>query len=163
MFHEDNGFRDMFIYGSIAMLAALALPSKRAHAAEIYLCGDGRMVELTADTRPDALRSEACVKSWYNERQKALTAKLGKPAPVGAQIAQTTAYQIQTSAIEPALDGDDMTNDAKKPGAPSKLASADGRHGNKKIARNRSQPSQTNRVARADKGLRYMGDGIYAQ
>ena len=163
MFHEDNGFRDMFIYGSIAMLAALALPSKRAHAAEIYLCGDGRTIELTADTRSDAMRTDACVKSWYSERQKALTAKLGKPVVVAAQVAQTTAYQIQTSAIEPTVDGEDMANEGKKPAAPSKLALADVRHGKKKVARNRSQPSHTNRVARADKGLRYMGDGIYAQ
>ena len=166
MFYEDNGFRDMFIYGSIAMLAALTLPSQRAHAAEIYLCGDGRTVELAADTRSDALRTDACVTSWYNERQKTLAAKLGKPSSAVAQVAQTTAYQIQTSAIEPALDGDDVAADdagsTRKRGALSKMALADARHAGK-TGRTRAPASHTGRVARADRGLRYMGDGIYAQ
>ena len=158
VFHEDNGFRDMFIYGSVAMLAALALPSKKAHAAEFYLCGDGRMLELTNANRTIVQRQDKCVTSWYVERQKSANTKAGKPADDMPAVAQSTGYQIQTSAIEPLINAIEVPEGHPMASEPAKR---------EKIAtdrRARREPARKTVAAnRPQRGLRHMGDGIYAE
>ena len=159
MFHEDNGFREMFIYGSVAMLAALALPAKKAHAAEIFLCGDGRMLELTHANRAGANRADACVTSWFIERQKAISSKDGRTPAAGAAVSHEVAYQIQTSAIEPLINAVELPEGPRAVTQPARR---------EKIAadRSRARREPTRKVAsagRAPKGMRHMGDGIFAE
>ena len=167
VFHEDNGFRDMFIYGSMAMLAALALPSKKAHAAEFYLCGDGRTVELTNSSRLVAMEQDACVKSWYDERMKVVSSKSGKAAGVvrasaGANAKtekSSTGYQIQTSAIEPLINAIEVPEGKAiihKPAPRREMA-------RKERSVQPARVRKTAEVSRPSRGLRHMGDGIYAQ
>jgi hypothetical protein len=148
----------MFIYGSIAMLAALALPSKKAQAAEIYLCGDGRMIELNNSNRTTAGREDTCITSWYNERDKAVVSKSGKPAGQGVAAAKSSGYQIQTAAIEPLVNAVEVPEGTAMP-KPSALRE-------KLAGERRTQRAPARKSAavnRAHKGLRYMGDGIYAE
>lgn len=162
MFYEDNGFRDMFIYGSMAMLAALAMPSKKAHAGEFYLCGDGRTIELTNSNRTQATRQDPCVTAWYAERQKMVSSKSGKPAVVaqaGSEAVQSSVgYEIQTSAIEPLINAIEVPEGKAiihKPIPRRDVASSE-----------RPRKERSRKVAdagRPAKGLRNMGDGIFAQ
>lgn len=167
VFHEDNGFRDMFIYGSMAMLAALALPSKKAHAAEFYLCGDGRTVELTNSSRLVAMEQDACVKSWYEERMKVASSKSGKaPGAVRAGVSvsakaerSSAGYQIQTSAIEPLINAIEVPEDKAiihKPASHREMA-------RKERSVQSARARKIAEVSRPSRGLRHMGDGIYAQ
>ena len=162
MFYEDNGFRDMFIYGSIAMLAVLAMPSKKAHAAEFYLCGDGRTFELTNANRAQATKQDPCVTAWYSERQKTVSSKSGKPAVVvqaNSEAVQSSAgYEIQTSAIEPLINAIEVPEGKaiiQKPIPRRDIASSE--RPRKERAR------RTADAGRPAKGLRHMGDGIFAQ
>jgi hypothetical protein len=162
VFYEDNGFRDMLIYGSMAMLAALAMPSKKAHAAEFYLCSDGRTLELTNSNRPQAMQQDACVTSWYAERQKVVTSKSGKPmGPVLASAAATKSsvgYEIQTSAIEPLINAIEVPEGKAiihKP-LPRRELSASERPRKERARR-------TADASRPTRGLRNMGDGIFAE
>ena len=145
VFYEDNGFRDMFIYGSIAMLAALALPSKKAHAAEIYLCGDGRMVEVNNANRITTARQDTCVTSWGSDRQKVTMHKGGMAA------APSSGYQIQTAAIE-------LPERSALPKTPALREKVASEHHAKR------EPSRKSAaMSRSPKGPKYMGDGIYAE
>jgi hypothetical protein len=171
VFYEDNGFRDMFIYGSIAMLAALALPAKRAHAAEMYLCGDGRILEVTNSNRGAAARADTCVSTWQNERQKAVMTKAGKANDSALAPMQTTAYQIQTSGIDSVVNATElpevdakptpvrerlaMSREAMRATPRTKLGTKDGR-------RKHAAHSHASRDP-GFKGLRHMGDGIFAE
>lgn len=159
VFYEDNGFRDMFIYGSIAMLAALALPSKKAHAAEIYLCDDGRMLEVNNANRTTTARRDSCVTSWYSARETADIKKSGKTAAgPHMEVAQSSGYQIQTSAIEPLVNAIEVPEGTAMPKTRAlreKLA------GERRIQREPSRKSAA--MSRPRKGLRHMGDGIYAE
>lgn len=161
MFYDDNGIRDMFIYGSLAMLAALAMPAKKAHAAEVYLCGDGRMVEVTNGSRQTTASADSCVTSWYQEREKVTLSKSGQSATqVATAMAQTKAYQIQTAAIEPlvnAIEVPERSPTAKPTALREKFA------GERRVApRMPTRQGRTQREARHFSGLRHVGDGIYA-
>ena len=169
MFHDDNGFRDMFIYGSMAMLAALAMPSKKAHAAEFYLCGDGRVLELTNSNRQQALGGDACVTSWYSERLKTISKKSGKAVETAkahiGPASRSAGYQIQTSAIEALTNAIEVPEGkaiilnpaVEKPAIKRESVALkkrkNGRDRNLKIAQ----------VSRRSAALRDMGDGILAQ
>ena len=162
MFYEDNGFRDMLIYGSAALLATLAMPAKRAHAAEIYLCADGRMLEVDNASRTQAIQ-DTCVASWYAERDKAIDVKLGRGKGLVAAWAtgeQTSGYQIQTAAIEPLVNAVELPDRPAASGKP-RLAAVPPEERRARVAKPRHGHS-SGRTAAA-KGLRYMGDGIYAE
>lgn len=169
MFNEDNGFRDMFIYGSMAMLAALAMPGKKAHAAEFYLCGDGRMLELTNSNREEATKQDPCVTSWYSERQKAVSKKIGKPVAVASAgsnaVSRSTGYQIQTSGIESLTNAVEVPEDKSIIHRPATIK-AIRKHetvAERKRARKRNLNLQIAYISKPSKALRYMGDGIFAQ
>ena len=166
VFYDDDGFRDVFIYGSVALLAALALPSKKAHAAEFYFCGDGRLVEVTNKNREAMTHRDSCVTSWYVERQKMVSNKSGKPdytaapATVAAvAIEKSIGYQIQTSAIEP------LTNAIEVPEGRPVVSAAGSRLKLAPQKRARHDAGKNKKTASAGslKGLRHMGDGIYAE
>ena len=166
MFYDDNGFRDMFIYGSIAMLAALALPSTKAHAAEIYLCNDGRMIELTNASRTTGLHQDSCVTSWHNERQKSVVAKSGgSAAQVAAAVAQTSAYQIQTSAIDALVNAVEVPESpvVARPVAWREKSASERRVARRAPALKSASLGGSARDRRSSGGLRHMGDGIFAE
>lgn len=166
MFHEDNSFRDMLVYGSVAMLAALAMPSKKAHAAEFYLCGDGRMLELDNANRPLAMKQDACVKSWYAERQKVVDAKSTKSSRTThtAQAAmgeiKSVGYQIETSiqtaTIEPLINAVEVPENKAIIHKPVMR--------DQSVGQRRAHPERKPKMAsvKSHKGLRHMGGGIYA-
>jgi hypothetical protein len=168
VFYDDDGFRDLFIYGSVAMLAALALPTKKAHAAEIYLCDDGRLLELTNSNRNAMTHRDSCVTMWYVERQKATNTKSGQKnaavaaaAPVDHGVVHSSGYEVQTSAIVPLINAEEVPEGRSM--APV-AASREKVKSDKRARRDRAKNSKTAAVSgRALKGLRNMGDGIFAE
>ena len=164
MFYEDNGFREMFIYGSVAMLAALAFPSKKAQAAEFYLCGDGRTIELTNANRPTASRQDSCVTSWYTERHKAANTKAGNPNDAVANISQSSGYQIQTAAIEPLVNAIEVPEGRPMPASSALREKPMLREKSAGDLRGRREPGRKSvAMSRSPKGLRHIGDGIYTE
>jgi uncharacterized protein with GYD domain len=163
VFHDDNGFRDMFIYGSMAMLAAMALPSKRAHAAEFYLCGDGRTIELTNSNRQQATAQDSCVTSWYADRQRTVSSKSGKRTSIAQASAEaagsSVGYQIQTSGIEPLINAVEVPEGKAIIHKPIQQRETGASERNPRKDRVR----RTADAGRSAKGLRNMGDGIFAQ
>lgn len=167
MFYDDDGIRDLFIYGSVAMLAALAIPSKKAHAAEFYLCGDGRMLELTQKNRDTMLRTDTCVTQWHLERQKVAAAKSNPNgaamAAAGSAVLHSTAYQIQTSAIEPPVNAEEVPEGQSL----ARTASRDKPKAEKRAAHSKKGKAKATRTAAAHgrdfKGLRDMGGGVFAE
>ena len=128
MFFEDNGFRDMFIYGSAAVLAALAMPSTRAHAAEIYLCGDGRILELTNATRTAGM-ADTCVVSWYSERRKAIAPSqsvLAQSSVAQSHMTQTNLARATSNQSDAAVPSDPAIPLAAGVHSPVKVSSGHG-------------------------------------
>ena len=49
MFHEDHGFRDLLMFGSVVLMALATMPVTRAAADEVYVCSDGRTLRFGHD------------------------------------------------------------------------------------------------------------------
>ena len=117
---------------------------------------------MTNSNRAQATKQDACVTAWYSERQKIVTSKSGKPAVVSqasSEAAQSSVgYEIQTSAIEP------LINAIEVPEGKAIIHKPIPRRDSASSERPRTERARrTADAGRLAKGLRNMGDGIFAQ
>jgi hypothetical protein len=149
MHFNDDSWSRVVTAASLVVFAAMFLGTQRAHADEIYLC-EGRRVVILTEANRRQMRADPCVSAWRPAMPHA-----------GKELAAADKKQ------EPRLDN-----------GPSPLASLVDHNVEQPRARNfRSaemkitvekprKASKRSRKARADNrghGLRYYGDGIWAQ
>jgi hypothetical protein len=154
MFFNEYHFRDALVFGSALMIAAVTLPGGRAMADEIYLCGDGRTLLVTDESRSRMLQEDPCVKSWAfgpkTARAAAAIVHKGQANAVESRVVET-AFVVNAEEV-PVGEPIRQPRAAKAPTHRQAMSAA-------------GRPSRSNRKQRHGDlaGLTYMGGGIYAQ